>query len=316
MRPISRWALLGLAAMPSAGAAAREVSSASPVSATAAIAIVPGHLTGSRWLGPLTRPFSVSRLIGQAPSDGRETGSSRSLGAAPEPPRLISFARGNVVALPTSLLRDAPRFSRMPGKQVENYEVGLRSLLANEIILLQMGMSYDTFRNLQTTIRQGSRMMTASAGKAKTYGVEGLVRWSPDRRLSLFATYAWREGRLKNRVRDGRKFRLSPDRSAALGAVLTVPAGPGRIAFTPSVAWRSAMGIGTGGGTDMDGRGSGALISAQIGYGLSDSFEVEAVAANLLDRRSAISPIESGPLIAGEPRVLGVRARLRFGGGG
>lgn len=312
MRPISRWAFLGLAAMPGAGEAAPDIWVAPPPATMAAVTIVSG-LTDPSWLGLRARPFSISRLIGRPPADADETSRSRNLGAAPEPPRLISFARGTVDAQPSPLLlRNAPRFSRMPGKQVQDFEAGLRSRIAEDQILLQIGVSYDMFRNLQTTIRQGSRLMTASAGKAKTYGVEGLARWSPERHVSLFATYGWREGRLKNRVRDGRKFRLSPDRSAAIGAVLTMPAGRGRIAFTPSVAWRSAMGI----GADIDGRGSGAVISAQFGYGLSDGFEVEAVAANLLNRPAARSTTESTPLIAGEPRVLGVRARLRFGRGG
>ncbi|ATE63728.1 TonB-dependent receptor [Rhizorhabdus dicambivorans] len=296
MRPIRRWAMLGLAMMPAPALA------------------VPDMPMPSNWLGLRVRPFSVAELIGQPRPDGDTEARSPALGAAPEGARLISFAHGSIDQPAAALLlRDAPRFSRLPGKQVEDYEIGLRSALASDAIALQAGLSYNKFRNLQTSIRQGGRLMTAAAGKAKVYGIEGLARWSASDRLSLFATYAWRGGRLKNRVRDGRKFRLSPDRSTAVGAVLLMPAGVGRIAFTPSLAWRSAIGL----GADMAGQGSAVLVNAQLGYSLSNGFEIEALATNLLNRQNRPTAADNGQsLIADEPRVLGLRARLRFGQGG
>lgn len=310
MRPISLLAAFGLAALPFPAVAASSDASAPP-STAAAVRIALGNPTDASWLGLRIRPFSVARLIGRPGIDADRTARSPILGNAPEDTRLISFARGSIDAPSPSLtLRDAPRFSRQPGKQIQDVEAGLRTSLAGDAIALQAGVSYNKFRNLQTSLRQGNRVMSAVAGKAKIYGIEGLARWSADERISLFATYAWREGRLKNRVRDGRRFRLSPDRSAAVGAVLLLPAGAGRIAFTPSVGWRSAMGIGAG----MDGRGSGALLNAQLGYALSDGFEIEALASNLLARSYGAAGGSDAPaLIAGEPQVFGVRARLRFG---
>ena len=155
-------------------------------------------------------------------------------------------------------MADAPRFSRQPGRQTDDYEAGLRTELADGAIALQGGAFYNKFRNLQTSLRQGSGVMTAIAGKAKSYGVEALMRWAPTDRLSLFATSAYREGLLKNRIRDGRKFRLSPDRSAAIGAVLLLPLGEGRIAFTPSLGYQSSMGL----GGDRTGRGPVTLVNA------------------------------------------------------
>lgn len=268
-------------------------------------------VTETGWIGLLNRPFSIARLIGQPHARGRDIARARALGPVPDPGATISFARGGTDTPSTTLLlRDVPRFSRLPGKQVEDFEVGLRSSLADEAITLQAGLSYNKFRNLQTTLRQGDRLMIASAGKAKTYGVETMARWSASSIVSLFVSAAYREGRLKNRVRDGRKFRLSPDRSTSLGAVMLVPVGTGRIAFIPSVAYQSAMGLG---GNDGGVRAT-ALVNAQIGYAFSDGFEVEALAANLLNSQSErASPRSTTALIAGEPRVLGVRARLRFG---
>lgn len=307
MQPIRRWAAVSLALMPA------PVAASDPgliISIDNAIRPAIGNPTGPAWLGLRLVPFKVAHLVGEPRPDGDAAARSHALGDAPEPARLVSFARTSIEAPSVSLLlRDAPRFSRLPGKQTDDYEAGLRTTLADGAIALQAGASYNRFRNLQTSLIHRQRLMTANAGKAKTYGVEGLVRWTPDRRLSLFATYAYRDGKLKNGLRDGRKFRLSPDRSAVIGAVLLVPAGNGHIAFTPSLAWQSAMEL----GTNMDGQGAVALVNAQLGYSLTDKFEVEALAANLLNRRYARRTGKTdGTLVAGEPRVFGVRARLRF----
>ena len=318
MHPIYRWAAVSLAFVPAPAVAVPDPLPPDPLppdplpvasnDILAGSAI--GNPTGQGWLGLKIRPFSVAHLIGVPRTDGGAAARSLVLGAAPEPLRLISFARTSIDA-PTSsrLNRDAPWVSRLPGKQLKDYEAGLRTTLADGAIALQAGVSYNRYRNLQTSLRQGARLMTANAGRVKTYGVEGLVRWAPSDRINLFATYAWREGWLKNQFHDG-KSRLSPDRSAAVGAVLLLPLGQRRLAFIPIVAWQSAMGL----GADLDGQGSIALVNAQLGYSVADNLEIDALAANLLNRRYARPvAVTDRPMIAGEPRVFGVRARLRFG---
>ena len=286
MQSIRRWAAFSLAILPTPAIAAPD---------------------------PLTvglRPFSIARQIADTETDSDTAARSLTLGPAPQPARLISFARASIEAPSTSLtMADAPRFSRQPGRQTDDYEAGLRTELADGAIALQGGAFYNKFRNLQTSLRQGSGVMTAIAGKAKSYGVEALMRWAPTDRLSLFATSAYREGLLKNRIRDGRKFRLSPDRSAAIGAVLLLPLGEGRIAFTPSLGYQSSMGL----GGDRTGRGPVTLVNAQLGYSLGGRIEIDAIVANLLNRRHTRPAAGSAmPLVAAEPRVVGVRARLRF----
>ncbi|MBO9378452.1 TonB-dependent receptor [Sphingomonas histidinilytica] len=296
MRPLIGLATLGLAMLP-------EPAIAQPL----AVADAPAG-----WIGLRNRPFSVGRLIGEPRPHRTDVARVRALGPAPDGERLISFARSSTDApSPSLLLRDAPRFSRLPGRQTDDYEVGLRGTLADPITI-QAGFSYNKFRNLETSLRQNGRLMTASAGKAKTYGVESMARWTANEHVSLFVAAAYREGRLKNRVRDGRKFRLSSDRSASFGAVVLIPAGAGRIAFIPSLAYQSAMSLGRDGG----GLGAATLVNAQLGYAFSDGFEVEALAANLLGARHAGPPVRGAAAqIAGEPRVFGIRARLRFGTG-
>ncbi|KQX24825.1 MULTISPECIES: TonB-dependent receptor domain-containing protein [unclassified Sphingomonas] len=305
MRPFIGLATLGLVAMPEPALAVTLPD--------AGAGLASGGAGETVWFGLRRRPFSVARLIGLPQRQPSDAARARALGPAPIGGQLISFAGSSTDAPSTSLLlRDAPRFSRLPGRQVDDYEVGLRTALADTAVTLQAGLSYNKFRNLQTTLRQGDRLTIASVGRAKTYGLETMARWSPTAGISLFVAGAYREARFKNQVRDGRKFRLSPDRSASLGAVMLVPVGTGRIAFIPSIAYQSAMGL----DGDDGGMGATALINAQLGYAFSDAFEIEALASNLLDRPYARpSARGAATLIAGEPRVLGVRARLRFGAG-
>lgn len=303
MRPLIGLATLGLVMLP-------EQTAAQALSDdTASVAI-----TDTGWFGLRNRPFSVARMIAPPRPERASPARVRALGPAPDGGRLISFARSGTDAPSASLLlRDAPRFSRLPGKQLDDFEAGLRTTTAGDAITLQAGISYNKFRNVQTSLRQGDRLMIASAGKAKTYGVETMARWAASDRVSLFVAGAYREGRLKNPVRDGRRFRLSPDRSATLGAVMLVPVGNRQIAFIPSLAYQSAMGL----GGDAGGAGAAALVNAQLGYAISDGFEIEALASNLLDSRYARPAVarSTAVQIAGEPRVFGMRARLRFGGG-
>lgn len=306
MRPIMRLAAFSLL-WPMAPASAAAIDGASTAIPVTRFGL---GMTGNGWLGLRPRPISIARLIGETDHIGPPSLRQPALGPAPDRARLISFARSSTDAPDNSLLRDAPRFSRLPGKQVDNYELGLRAALFDRSVALQGGVYYDKYRNLQTSVRQNGTLMTATAGKAKLYGVEGLASWSPLSRLSLFASGTYGESRLKNRLRDGRKFRLSPDRSASLGAVLLLPAGPGRIAFTPSLVHQSAMGL----GSDAGGSGAVTLVNAQLGYAVSGGFAVEALISNLLDRKYDRPSAEAPMLIAGEPRVIGLRARLRFGG--
>lgn len=305
MRPLIGLATLGLVMLPE--------QTAAQLLADADATIAPGPVTDSGWFGLRNRPFSVARMIGQPRRPRTDMTRARALGPAPDSGQPISFARSGTDA-PSSalLLRDAPRFSRLPGKQLDDFEAGVRTALADEAITLQAGVSYNRFRNVQMSLRQGDRLMIASAGKAKTYGVETMARWAASGRISLFVAGAYREGRLKNPIRDGRKFRLSPDRSVTLGAVMMVPVGGRRIAFIPSIAYQSAMGL----RGDDGGAASTALVNAQLGYAFSDGFEVEALASNLLNSRYTRPAARSMVAqIAGEPRVFGMRARLRFGTG-
>lgn len=295
MRPIIGLAAWGLVVSASPAPAATDEAPVAPA-----------------WLSIQPRPIRLRMMIDHLP---REVVGARVqlLGPAPDSDPMIRFSHGAAGAPSgASLLRDAPRLSRLSGKHVDNFAAGWSAALAGDALTVEGGVFCDKYRNLQTTVRQGMTLVTANVGKAKLFGIEGSARWTPGGPLSLFATLSHGEGRLKNLVRDGHKLRLSADQSASIGAILLMPAGAGRFAFTPSLSRQSAIGF----GVDDGGRGATTLVNAQFGYLFSENLEIEAVASNILDSQysdQAAKP-DRPALIAGEPRVLGLRARLRFGG--
>src|SRR5690606_34874067 len=79
------------------------------------------------------------------------------------------------------------------------------------------------------------------AGEAEAYGFEAQARWRASPNLTLLGTYAYNHSRFRTGVRDGNRFRLAPDHSLSLGAVVGVDIGPGRLNFTPSLTWQSRI---------------------------------------------------------------------------
>ncbi len=66
-------------------------------------------------------------------------------------------------------------------------------------------------------MQQGTLFVQANAGKARSYGFEGDLRWVPNRTLTLFATYSYNNSRFTTGAYDGNHFRLSPDNAALAG---------------------------------------------------------------------------------------------------
>jgi iron complex outermembrane receptor protein len=227
-------------------------------------------------------------------------------------------------------------FELLPAEQVDSYELGFKTALADRTILLDGAVFYYQYDNFQTTIQVGTQFITTNAGKAENYGFEGQVRWAPSDVFSLFATYGYNHGRFKTGVREGNHFRLNPDHSAAIGAVVAIPAGSGTISFSPSYSVQSKIFFDDDNDrTDLqqppaalvpdnirdefqDGYG---LLNARLGYaGADDQWRVEIFTENLLNKKYIMDAGNTGDalglptFIAGPPRFYGVSASFRFGG--
>lgn len=230
----------------------------------------------------------------------------------------------------------AARFDLLEAETVDSFELGAKTALANRTLFLDGALFYYQYDNFQTTVQQGTQFVTTNAGKAESYGFEGQLRWAPDDAVSLFANYAYNHSRFRTGVRDGNRFRLSPDHSASIGAILSLPVGPGRITLSPSLTWQSKVffdddndrpalqqppaALVADNIQDEFQKGY-ALVNARLGYEAEGgAWRIEAFVENAFDKKYIKDAGNTGDalglptFIAGEPRFYGISASFRFGG--
>jgi outer membrane receptor protein involved in Fe transport len=229
----------------------------------------------------------------------------------------------------------ATTFEVLPSETVDSFEIGAKTALMNRTLFADGAVFYYQYDNFQTTVLQGTQFIPTNAGKAESYGFEGQLRWVPSDVVSLFATYGYNHSRFKAGIRDGNRFRLSPDHLASAGAIVGVPAGPGKVTFSPSVTWQSKVFFDDDNDrSDLQQRparlvpdtivdelqGGYALVNARIGYAApDDTWRLEAFVENAFDKKYTIDAGNSGDnlglptFIAGTPRFYGVQASFRFG---
>jgi len=246
-----------------------------------------------------------------------------------------NYARGRrpevLSALPPATPFGAARFNVVDAETVDSFEVGARTQQSG--LMLDGALFYYRYDNFQTTEQIGTIFVTTNAGEAEAYGFEGQMRWRASRNATLFATYAWNHSRLTTGVRDGNRFRLSPDHTISLGASFGVDVGPGRLSFVPSVTYQSRIFF------DDDNdlaalqqppnalvpdniqdevQGGYALVNARLGYEFGGRFTIEAFVSNLFDVDYIKDAGNTGDaaglptFIGGEPRMYGVQASVRF----
>ncbi|BBC70997.1 TonB-dependent receptor [Altererythrobacter sp. B11] len=230
----------------------------------------------------------------------------------------------------------ATDFDLLPSETVDSFELGAKTALADRTLFLDGAAFFYQYDNFQTTEQQGTQFVVTNAGKAESYGFEGQIRWAPSDIVSLFGTYAYNHSRFTTGVRDGNRFRLSPDHSASLGAILGVPAGAGRVEFSPTLTWQSKVFFDDDNDrSDLqqppaalvadnivdEFQGGYALVNARLGYAAPDAaWRVEAFVENLFDQEYIMDAGNTGDslglptFIAGAPRFYGISASFRFGG--
>ncbi|MBB5987080.1 TonB-dependent receptor [Sphingobium lignivorans] len=230
----------------------------------------------------------------------------------------------------------AVTFPVLPSETVDSFELGAKAALLDRSLFVDGAVFFYQYENFQTTEQQGTQFITTNAGRAESYGFEGQVRWMPNDVLSLFATYAYSHGRFKTGVREDNRFRLNPDHSASLGAIVSVPAGPGRVSFSPSVTVQSKIFFDddndrpdlqqppaalVADNIQDEYQDGYALVNARLGYESRDGgWRVEAFVENLFDKAYIMDAGNTGDslglptFIAGAPRFYGVALGFRFGG--
>jgi outer membrane receptor protein involved in Fe transport len=182
----------------------------------------------------------------------------------------------------------------------------------------------------------GVIFVTTNAGKARSYGFEGQMRWDAADGIELFASYAYNHSRFRTGVRRGNRFRLSPDHSFAVGASLSLPVGEGSVTFTPTLTYQSKTFFDSDNdrpelqqppnalvadNVQDEFQKGFALVNARLGYAPSSgAWRIEAFAENLFDKHYIRDAGNTGDAIGlatavpGTRRLYGVAARVRLGG--
>ena len=320
----TRAALLGALAVP--GAANIPLSAGYPVPLFG-LAAQPTAGNGSRTdQGLKDDGFTYRATARYAPTQDSSLYATYSRGRRPE---VLS-------ALPPSAPFGPVRFNRLPSETVDSYEVGAKAALMNRTLFLDGSLFFYQYNDFQTTEQQGTIFVTTNAGKAESYGFEGQARWLASDMVSLFATYAFNHSRFKTGLRDGNRFRLSPDHSASIGATLGVPAFGGKVELTPTATYQSKVFFDDDNDLPALQQPPAALIAdniqdefqkafvlvnARLAYTPGNgAFRVELFADNVLDKRYIKDAGNTGDglgmptFIAGEPRLYGISATVRFGG--
>lgn len=251
-----------------------------------------------------------------------------------------SYARGRRPAVLAAAAPSAPlgavRFNVLPSETVDSFEVGAKTASLGRRLFVDGSAFYYKYNNFQTTEQQGTLFIPTNAGRAESYGFEGQARWVPTDDVSLFATYAYNHSRFKSGIRDGNRFRLSPDHAASFGAILGVPLGPdaGRITLTPSVTYQSRVFFDddndlpalqqppralVADNVQDEVQDGYALVNARLGYESAAGWQIEAFVENAFDKKYINDAGNTGDglglptFIAGNPRFYGVAATFRFG---
>ncbi|MEO1310343.1 MAG: TonB-dependent receptor [Pseudomonadota bacterium] len=229
-------------------------------------------------------------------------------------------------------------FETIPAETVDSYEVGAKGLLLGGALIAEGSAFYYEYSNFQTTILNPLTGLAEAinAGNATSYGFEGQVIARPSDFAQIFATYAYNNSRFDDTDDDGNpqefadnRFRLSPDHSFSIGAILSYPLPTGSLEFTPTYVWQSEIFFDNDNDNDLaDGDTSANADERQEAYGLLDlrlayedadgRYSVFAFANNVLDEEYIIDAGNTGDafgiptFIAGEPRIYGGGVRVRF----
>ncbi|WP_395671006.1 TonB-dependent receptor [Phenylobacterium sp.] len=222
----------------------------------------------------------------------------------------------------------APRFEALAAETVDSFEVGAKAALLDRRLKLDGALFHYTYDNFQTVVQDGTLFVTTNAGEAKAYGFEGQATFAASAAFDLFATYAYNHSRFEAGVREGNRFRLSPDHTLSLGAAWRTPVAGGTLEVRPTLSWQSKVFFDDDNDRpDLQMRPR-ALVDDLVEDELQDAYSlvnlrvdwtapdgrwsIGAFATNLLDERYIKDAGNTGDaigmptFIAGEPRFFGV----------
>lgn len=248
-----------------------------------------------------------------------------------------SYARGRRPEVLAATAPAAPfgpaQFTAAPAETVDSFELGVKGRGFDGRLGYDVAAYAYDYRNFETVVREGARLVPANAGKAFSYGLEAQADWQVTPSFELQANYAYNHGRFRTGAFDGNHFRQAPDHSLWVGASWRLDVPGGELDLRPSVSWQSKTFF-----EDNNDRpelqqppsslvadllqdevqGAHGLVNLRIGYRPTNSpLRFEVFGANLTDKAHLIDAGNTGDVIglptfiAGTPRMVGVRITLQ-----
>jgi outer membrane receptor protein involved in Fe transport len=248
-----------------------------------------------------------------------------------------NYARGRRPKVLAAGAPSAPfgpvRFNEVDAETVDSFEVGAKGVAMDGRLQLDAALFSYAYENFQTTEQQGVLFVVTNAGEAKAYGLELQGRFAASEWAEVFATYAYNHSRFETGIREGNRFRLSPDNSASFGADLHTAFLGGEVWFRPTYTWQSEVFF----DDDNDRpdlqrppraliadtvqdevQESYGLLNLRLGYRPTDAgWGVELFVENALDEAYIKDAGNTGDgigmpsFIAGPPRFVGATLTLR-----
>lgn len=228
----------------------------------------------------------------------------------------------------------APQFTKLDPETVDSIELGLKLRRPQHGLSGSVAVYGYSYKNFETVVRDGVRLVPTNGGSAEAYGVELQGEWSPLPALSFYGTYALNHARFTSGAFRGNRFRQAPDHSASIGAVLRLVAPGGALEARPTLTWQSRtffeddndrpdlqqppVAFVADGAVD-EVQGAYGLVNLTLAYrldGLPLTFEV--FGTNLTDETYFIDAGNSGDrlglptFVTGAPRMFGARLSWRM----
>lgn len=249
-----------------------------------------------------------------------------------------SYARGRrpevLVASAPSAPFGAVPFSPLPAETVDSFEIGGKLRLADPRLSLDAAIYRFDYRNFQTIIQDGARLVPDNAGRARAYGVELQLDWNALDNFDVLMTYAYNHARFTNGAFEGNSLRQSPDHAASIGLSWRTPMPGGTLEIRPTLSVQSKMFFEDDNDRPELQQPPASLVGDlvqdefQKGFALLDlaiawkpralPLTVEAFGKNLTDTTHVIDAGNTGDVIGlptfvtGAPRTVGLRLSATF----
>jgi len=232
----------------------------------------------------------------------------------------VSKGRRSPIVQLSSAAGPVPSIRNIPPETVWNFEGGLKA--SKGIFTGSLGVYYQVYNDFQVSQIINGRAVTANAGSAKNFGVEGEGRVQATRAISVFGNFNYIDAKIDSSAANGtfagQRFRLQPKWQASGGITFDAPLTE-RVAIfaTPSVTYRSTLYFEVP-NSELISQGPVALVNLKAGVRFADRYELSFQAHNLLNRRYLLDAGNTGggfgypSFIPAEPRLYQVQLSAKF----